>query len=204
MVLLWEYVSLSSMLFIFNGFCRLGHVLFSSIHNSNPRSGSVLKQGLDLKFNTFTIFMVTNMYVQDWANFRIPTIQPLARVQGSLQGSVYSLHKCTNPLGPSAVPSVMKYCPLSTVFKPASEHSLDNFWSSESCSKFLLTFLQQVSPSRFIGSRVSSRTFSKNFHRFLRIICFKLPRSHGIFGYLPAHIRCCSIDTELICRNNRA
>ena len=32
------------------------------------------------------------------------------------------------------VSSVTKYCPLSTVFKPALEHSLDNFWSSDSRS----------------------------------------------------------------------
>ena len=44
---------------------------------------------------------------------------------------LHSLHKCTIPLGPS---SVMKYCPLSTVFKPALEHSLDNFCLSDSCS----------------------------------------------------------------------
>ena len=43
--------------------------------------------------------------------------QPLARVLGSLRGGVYSLHKCTIPLGTSAS-SVMKYCPLWTVFKP--------------------------------------------------------------------------------------
>ena len=27
-------------------------------------------------------------------------------------------------------------CPFSTCFKPASEHSLDNFWSSDNCSNF--------------------------------------------------------------------
>ena len=58
-----------------------------------------------------TIFMMTNVSVQDWA----------ARDLGSLRGIVYSLHKCTIPLGPSAS-SVMKYCPLSTVFKTALEH----------------------------------------------------------------------------------
>ena len=63
-------------------------------------------------------------------------IQPLARVLGSFRGSVYSRHKCTIPLGASAVSSVMKYCPLSTVFKPASEHNLGNFWLSDSRSNF--------------------------------------------------------------------
>ena len=41
---------------------------------------------------------------------------------------------CSISSGPSSVPSEMKNWPLSTVFKPASEHSLDNFWSSISCS----------------------------------------------------------------------
>ena len=45
---------------------------------------------------------------------------------------MYSLHKCTIPLGPAS--SVMKYCPLSIVFKPASEQSLDS--CSYSCNRF--------------------------------------------------------------------
>ena len=60
-------------------------------------------------------------------------LQPLARFLGSLRDGVYSRHKCTVPLGPSAS-GVMKYCPLSTVFKPALDHSVDNFWMSDSCS----------------------------------------------------------------------
>ena len=34
-----------------------------------PRGGSVLKQRSDLNFNSVTIFMMTNVNVQDWANF---------------------------------------------------------------------------------------------------------------------------------------
>ena len=112
------------MLFVFNGFCRLGYVFFNTIQNSNPRSGSVLKQRSDLNFNSVTIFMMTNMNVQDWVNFRF-LANPASR-SSSLRGSVYSLHKCTFPLGASAS-SVTKYCPLSTVFKPTLEDSLDNF-----------------------------------------------------------------------------
>ena len=56
--------------------CRFVYVLFNSIHNSNPRGGSVLKQRSDLNFNTVTIFMMTNVNVQDWANFRILTNPP--------------------------------------------------------------------------------------------------------------------------------
>ena len=67
------------------------------------------------------------LYVQDWAIFVVLRIQPLARVLSSFRGIVYSRHKwciCC----PSSASSVMKNCTLSTVFKPASEHSLDNFW----------------------------------------------------------------------------
>ena len=105
------------MLCVFNGFCRLGYVFFNSIHNSILRIGYVLRQRSDLNFKTVAIFMMTNMNVQDWPIFVFLRIQPLARVLGSLRGGVYSLHKCTIPLGTSAS-SVMKYCPLLTVFKP--------------------------------------------------------------------------------------
>ena len=61
------------------------------------------------------------------ANFRIPT-NPASRSSSR----IVTRHRIFS-LGPSAS-SVMKYCPLSTVFKPGLEHSFDNFWSSDSCS----------------------------------------------------------------------
>ena len=85
-------------------------------------------------------------------------IQPLARVLGSLRGSVYSLHTCTIPFSPSPS-SVMKYCPLSTVL-----HQRWNIvWSSDSCSELMLIFWQQVSPSLLIGPRVDSWRFGTGF-----------------------------------------
>ena len=119
------------MFFVFHGFCRFVYVLFQFHLQFEPMRRSVLKQKSDLNFNSVTNFMMTNVNVQDWGNFRIPT-NPASR-SSSLQGSVYSLHKCTIPFGASVL-SVTKYCPLSTVFKPALEYSLDNFWSSDSRS----------------------------------------------------------------------
>ena len=52
--------------------CRL-RTFSTPFHNSNPKGGSVLKQRSDLNFNNATIFMMTNVNVQDWPNFRIPT-----------------------------------------------------------------------------------------------------------------------------------
>ena len=119
------------MFFVFHGFCRFVYVLFQFHLQFEPMKRSVLKQRSDLNFNSVTTFKMTNVNVQDWVNFRIPA-NPASR-SSSLQGSENSLHKCTIPFGAS-VSSVTKYCSISSVFKPALEHSLDNFWSSDSRS----------------------------------------------------------------------
>ena len=60
----------SSMLFLL-GLHRLCHVLVYSAHDSNPRGCAVLKQSSKENFNTVSIFMATNFYVQDWTDPRI-------------------------------------------------------------------------------------------------------------------------------------
>ena len=68
------------------------------------------------------------------------------RVPSWSRGIVYSRHKdwFSFPLGDGRA---QKNCPFSTNLKPASQHSLDNFWSSDNSLKSLLVFLQQVSLS---------------------------------------------------------
>ena len=71
-------------------------------------------------------------------------MHPLIRVPSWSRGIVYSRHKDWFPssLGEGRA---KKNCPTSTNLKPVSEHSLDNFWSSDnfsnrcsySCNKFL-------------------------------------------------------------------
>ena len=82
-------------------------------------AGIVLKQRWDLNFNTVSTFL---------------RIHPLTRVFFSFRGIVYYLHKCC--FSCPSVSKVWKYCPISTSFKPASEHYWDNFWSSDNCSNF--------------------------------------------------------------------
>ena len=131
-------------------------------------------------------------------------IQSLARVLGSLPGIVYSRHKCTIPLAPSAS-SVMKYCPLTTVFKPTLEHSLENFWSSDSssncCSLSSNRFHRRCSSVRGSAVGVSvSISMSPDDNVLLvshKPWCLWMPP----WTYLPP---LCSVDTELICRNDCA
>ena len=66
--------------------------------------------------------------------FRVSEIHPLTGDASSLRGNVYSRHRFFISSGLSSLSSVMKNCPFSTIFKPASEHSLDNLWSSRNCS----------------------------------------------------------------------
>ena len=47
------------------------HVLINTIHDSNPRSGPVLKQRFAWNLNSVSVFMMTNFTVQDWAVSRI-------------------------------------------------------------------------------------------------------------------------------------
>ena len=72
---------------------------------NNLQTRIVLKQRSDLNFNSVTIFMMTNMNVQDSANFRIHT-NPASRSSSR----IVTRHRKFS-LGPSAS-SVMKYCPL--------------------------------------------------------------------------------------------
>ena len=125
----------SSMIFLL-GLRRFCHVLVNSAHHV------VLKQRFDQNFNAISIFMATNFHVQDWTDSRILE-NPSFRIFFSHRSIVYSRHKCCI-LCPSSVSSEKKFCPVPTSFKPASEHSLDNFWSSDifsnlrswSCTKF--------------------------------------------------------------------
>ena len=122
------------MLFVFNDFCRLVYVLFNSIHNSIPRDGTDLKQRSDLNFNTVTIFMMTNVNVQDWANFRILTNPASGSRSWIVTRHRFSQHKC-------AVPLLLHQVWWNIVFfrqfsKQTLEHSLDNSWSSDSCSNW--------------------------------------------------------------------
>ena len=121
----------SSMLFLL-GLHRFCHVLLNSAHDSNPRGCVVLRQRFDQNFNTVSIFMTTNLYVQDCTDSRIlenPSFRSSLPVAS--RHCVLSA-KCCIPFPP--VSSVKKHCPISTIFEPASEQSLDNFWSSDNCS----------------------------------------------------------------------
>ena len=106
-------------------------------------------------------------------------IHPLTRVPFSLRGSVYSRHNCCI-CRPSSVSRVQKNCSRSTSFRPASEHNLDNFWSSDSCSNF--------------------RSYS--FPHFPNSEVLQLSPEPNTLGYFVAYICYCSVDTELISRNH--
>ena len=67
----------------------------------------------------------------------------------------------------------VKNGPFSTIFKPASEHSLDNFWSSGTCSNFTLIILLQVFLRLCVGMRISNWRFSGNLHCFQIFVCIK-------------------------------
>ena len=90
-------------------FWRFGYVFVNSIYISNPwfRYRNVLDEGR-------------------------PSHPRPGRLS-CFRGNVNSRHRFFTSSGPSSS-SVMKNCPFSTIFKPASEHSLDNFWSLGSCS----------------------------------------------------------------------
>ena len=62
-------------------------------------------------------------------------IHRFIRIAFSFRGSVYSHHKCCICC-PSSESRKKKCCPCSASFKPVSENSLNNFWSSDNCSIF--------------------------------------------------------------------
>ena len=115
----------------------------NTVHNSDPRYGLILKQRLNLNFDAVSSVSIANFNVRDWQNRTLLWIHPFMRVPTWSRGNEYSLHKdrLSYPLGDGRA---QKSCPTSTNHKPASEHSLDNFWSSDnfsnrcsySCSKF--------------------------------------------------------------------
>ena len=114
------------MLFVFNGFCRLVFRLPKRRFCLETKIGPECQYCNDLHDDKRECSRVDQFSYSYESRFSL-------EFSGLLRRSVFSRHKRTNPLGPSAS-SVVKNCPLSTVFKPALEHSLDNFWSSGSCS----------------------------------------------------------------------
>ena len=136
-LLSWSCLSngfLRSYVLFFLGQHRFCHVLVNTIYDSNPRGSFVLKQRWNLNFKAVSIIVSAIFYFQDWTDFLVfLRIHPLTRVFFSFRGIVCSRHRCCICC-PSSVSSVKKYCPLSTILKPASERSLDNFWSLDYCS----------------------------------------------------------------------
>ena len=108
-------------------------------------------------------------------------INPLVRVHFSFRSIVYPRHKCCICC-PSSASKSWKNCPISTRFKPASEHGLDSFWLIGQLFEFSLVFLHQISPLLFIGMSFCNGRTSKNL-RFIQIIkCKRLLQNAEIFG----------------------
>ena len=75
----------------------------------------------------------------------------------------------------------MKNCSVSTIFKPASKHSLDNFSVFRKLLEFMFIILQQVSLQLGVGVRISYGKFCRNFHCFRIFVCIKFSWNSGIF-----------------------
>ena len=102
-------------------------------------------------------------------------IHPFTRVFFSHRGTVYSRHKC-GILSPSSVSSVKRYCPHSTILKPASEHSLDNFWSSDNCSNLRLLSCTNGGQQEFPSSPNDQvLQVSPSFLNLRIVLCTDLP-----------------------------
>ena len=157
------------MLFLL-GLHRFCHVFVNSAHDSNPKRlcgleteiRPELQYCIDLhgdkllcpRLDRFS-YSWESILSLEWA-FRIEALCILGRNVASHFLLLYQ-----------------KYCHFSTIFKPDSEHSLGNFWSSDILFEFALTILHHFSLSLFVGMRVSNRRFSKNFHRLQTFRCMK-------------------------------
>ena len=174
------------MLFILNGFCRFGHVLFS-IPVAIRTQEAVLSGNRDSTKNSI---LQRPRWKQTCMSKTGPIlvflrIHPFARVFFSFRGNVYSRHRCYISFGPSSVSNIKKCCPFSTIFKPASEHSFGSLLVVGQLFEFALVVLHQVSLSLFVGMRVINRRFSGNFHHLQIFKCVRFPQSPRIFGLFP-------------------
>ena len=190
------------MLFVFNGFCRLGHVLFNSIHNSNPRRGSVLKQiGPE--------FQCCND-VHDDKHECSRLGQCSYSYESSLSLELSDRHEPSYVLA-SMYHSTWSFCikcdEILSSFDSFSNQRRNIVWTTSGCqivvrivARILATsFTVAVHWSEFLQQKGDYESPSTPKDHVPQVL-----RSHGVFGYLPAHICYCSVDTELICRNNRA
>ena len=109
-----------------------------------PRGCVVLKQRFDQNFNTVSIFMATNFYVQDWTDSRI--LENPSFRSSELFASKHCVFSAEtlHPISFFCIKSIVIF---STIFKPDSEHSLGNFWSSDILFEFALTILHHFSLS---------------------------------------------------------
>ena len=120
-----------SFLFFFLDRHALSDKFVNNVQNSNPRYGLILKQRLNTTVSS--VNWLQTFMSETGPNRTLLWIHPLIRVPSWYRGNVYSRHKdwFAFPLGDGRA---WKNCPISTNLKPASEHSLDNFWSSDNFS----------------------------------------------------------------------
>ena len=181
-----------------NGFWPFGWVCLISVHNSNPRN-CCLETEIRSWFryrNVFDEDRLKHPRLGQFSFFWESTLLLGMIIQ--LEVMWYSRHRFFISFGPSS--SVMKKCPFS--LQTASQHSLDNFWSSGSCLN-----LCSLSRSKFPYN--SALVWGTAMWRSVRILsCFqifircKFPICS--FGEFFAQICHCSVVTELIDRNNSA
>ena len=176
-----------SCVLFFRGQHRFCYVLVSTIHDSNPRSGLVLKTEKEFELRYCIDHRDRKLLCLRLGRFSYSWESILSSHESSFsfRGIVYSRHRCFICC-PSSVSRVWKYCPVSTSFKPASEHNLDNFWSFDNGSNFRV-----YSCTKFL--RCSALVWVSSVEGPVGISIFSkwsgaagLSRSPNIFGYFVA------------------
>ena len=159
----------------------------NTVHNSNPRYGLILKQRLNLNFNTVSSVATANFYVRDWAgSYALLWTHSLIRCS-LLDLEAIRKFSCIKIdflflLVTEEHGSIVQSRPSSSLFR-------STIWITSGplvvffvfFFKFSLIFLQQVSRRSSSAWTSATEKLNKNF-LFRRIFCNRSPWSFLIFG----------------------
>ena len=193
------------------GFFRhFRHVFVYSIHNHHPGTSSIAKKGVDHDLDSVTALMVADCHLQSWTDLRVPT-DPSFYFGWCVVSRCFTLSTWASQFVQFRIVEGREILSLShglrDTYIGAQFDQLKMIWK---ICEFLFIIVQQVSLHFVIGPRrfVRCRHFCWHHHGLWIVLSNKFPctfwTTRDSAGQFVAHVRYCSVDTELIDGNDCA
>ena len=137
--------------------------LLQRVHNSNPRYGLILKQRLNLIFNTVSSAAIANFYVRDCDKSYIALDPPFYTSSFLISKHRFFFGIKIEILFLLVTEEHRRIVQFWLIWNLLREHSLDNFWSSCKFSNRCSSSCNRFPLSLFTGLHFFERRSCKNF-----------------------------------------